>query len=166
MATTELVAAYHEPLVKKYIRYNYTHFTPEQYSAVEEIAKTGGIEMCVMHELALSKHLGIKRESGAGYDLICEETERTYEAKYKRLVNNRNKGGDYWLMKLGTKELQGKNADYVWITVYNQFIDNEDHFMIPLKDMVGKSFNFSYNKEKDSYNQGQRYHVRRGFFDN
>jgi hypothetical protein len=165
MATTELVAGYHEPLVKKYVRYVYPHFTAEQHAAVEEIAKVGGIEMCAMHEMALSKYLSVKRESVAGRDLRCLITELTYEAKYKRLVNNCSNNGDYWLMKLGTKELQGKTADFVWITVYNQFIDNEDHFMVPLSDIRGKSFNFTYNIEKDNYNQGHKYLVRRGFFE-
>jgi len=165
MATTQHVANYHKPLVRKYVRYVYPHFTDEQYTAIEELAESGGIELCVLHELALSKYLSINRDSGAGHDLYCEDTGRTVEAKYKRLVNNRSKGGDYWLMKLGTKELQGKTADFVWITVYNQFIDNEDHFFVPLNNIVGKSFNFTYNLEADHYNQGQKYHVMRGFFD-
>lgn len=175
MATTESTAAYHYPHLKKYIRYVYPDFSEEQYAAIDEVAKAGGIEMCVIHELAVCKHLGAERKSGQGYDFICKKSPYKfeveykrpgkYEAKYRRLVNNKNKGGEYWLMKLGTKELRAKTADFLWITVYNQFIEDEDHFMVPMSDITGKSFNFTYNIQYDNYNQGQQYHVHRGFLE-
>jgi hypothetical protein len=98
-----------------------------------------------------------------GHDLCCDDSGKTIEAKYKRLVDNCAKGRNDFMMKLGTKELQAKTADYLWITVYNQLIDNEDHFLVPLEKVTGKSFNFTYNSEKDSYNQGDKFLVRRGF---
>lgn len=163
MATTDRVASYHKPLVSKYARYVYPHFTDEQLKAIEELAESGGVELCVLHELALAKHLNLRRESVDGYDLCCDDSGRKIEAKYKRLVENGAKDREDYLMKLGTKELQAKTADYLWITVYNQFNDSEDHFLVPRAKITGKSFNFTYNRDKDSYNQGDKFLVRRGF---
>ncbi len=117
--------------------------------------------MCTIHELALAKFLGMKRESGEGYDLRCPATNKTKEAKYRRLRNN---GDNNYLMRLSPTDLQSKTADSIWVTVYNPFIGNEDHFEIPLRDISIKSFSFTYNRETDSYNRGDKYLVRRGFF--
>lgn len=163
MATTDRIAAYHKPLVSKYARYVYPHFTDEQLKAVEELAESGGVELCVLHELALAKHLNLRRESVDGYDLCCDDSGKKIEAKYKRLVDNCAKDRDDFMMKLGTKELQAKTADYLWITVYNQFIDSEDHFFVPRSHITKKSFSFKYTVSKDTYNQGDKFLVRRGF---
>jgi hypothetical protein len=161
MATTDRCAEYHAPILEKYVRYVFPHFTESQFQALGEVINAGGMEMCAIHEMALAKFLGMVRESGNGYDLRCIKTNETKEAKYRRLRHN---GDNNYLMRLSPQDLKFKSADSLWVTVYNPFIDNEDHFEIPLKDITVKSFSFTYNREADSYNRGDQYLVRRGFF--
>lgn len=163
MATTDRVAAYHFPLIERYLGYNYPQWTREQHLAALELAKAGAIELSSLHEMALAKYLGMRRESVDGYDLCCDDSGKKIEAKYKRLVDNGAKDRDDFMMKLGTKELQAKTADYLWITVYNQFIDSEDHFLVPRSSIAKKSFSFKYTVSEDSYNQGNKFLVHRGF---
>ena len=161
MATTERCAAYHAPILEKYVKYVFPHFTELQFQALSEVINEGGMEMCAIHEMALAKFLGMERDSVEGHDLRCPKTRRTKEAKYKRLCHN---GENNYLMRLSQRELKAKTADTVWVTVYNPFINSEDHFEIPLKDIFIKSFSFTYNRSKDSYNRGDQYLVKRGFF--
>jgi hypothetical protein len=161
MATTERCAEYHAPILEKYVKYVFPHFTELQFQALNEVINEGGLEMCAIHEMALAKFLGMERDSVKGHDLRCLATNKTKEAKYRRLRNN---GNNKYLMRLSPTDLQSKTADSIWVTVYNPFVENEDHFEIPLRDILIKSFSFTYNRSKDSYNRGDQYLVKRGFF--
>lgn len=164
MSTTEQAAQYHKPLIKKYVRYAYPHFSRAQLDAIEELASDGGFDLSCLHELAVAKFLGAERKSVAGYDIIVNEDGWGLEVKYRRLRKVKNRGGESYLASVCDKHLRAKTAKYVWLTVFNILTQSEDHFMIPVQGRKTLSINFCYNESEDSYNQGDKYLVHRGFF--
>jgi hypothetical protein len=170
MATTQKAASYHLHIIKRYLNYLRPDLIDSHREGFNYLAEIGGIELSSLHEEAVAKFLNLERKSGDGFDLVrvCNPND-TVEAKYRRLSLN-NKGqaaetkSETWIMRLDRKNLQGKTAPWLWITVYNQFIETEDHFVVPMKDINDNFFTFSYNKKRDDYNRGQKYLCYRGFF--